>query len=331
MSTTPSPPAAAFDGLNVHLFKGSTNPQPVKVFSLSQALDAIQDGTYHQHVQQLRHILTTKGKSAYDAAKKHLDAVTFCGTFSPTRAKTNLTQHSGIIHGDLDHLDDLQAAKQLLCDEPWTSYCFVSPSGTGLKVGIRVEPVADDAAYKHAWQVIADYHQRQYGIVWDESGKDVSRLCYLSYDPEVYRNPDALLFMVPSYQPPPPAPPKPKPTLTATADPLTTDRRQRYGQQAIDTASKIIDASTRGNRHEARLRASRLLGGYISGGVLSYDEAYTALKGVVERNTDDVPRSLKTIVDGLRHGQDHPITFDELEAQHLDWLQAHRSTLGVNT
>jgi hypothetical protein len=38
--------------------------------------------------------------------------------------------------------------------------------------------------------------------------------------------------------------PTPKPTLTATADPMPADRRQRYGQQAIDIAIKIIDAST---------------------------------------------------------------------------------------
>jgi hypothetical protein len=159
---------STFNHLRINLFRGSTNSQPVKVLSLAEALHAIQDGTYRQNVQQLRDILRTRGKPAYDAEKKQLDAVTFCGTFSPTRAKARLVEHNGIVHGDIDHLDDPQAVKQRLCADRYTVYCFDSPSGIGLKVGVRVKPVENDAAYKHAWQAVATYHQQHYGIVWDE-------------------------------------------------------------------------------------------------------------------------------------------------------------------
>jgi hypothetical protein len=171
----PSP----LDGMAVNLFRGSTNPEPVQVLSLAEALDCIQDGTYQRPVQRLRALLQAGRKADYDRAKRRLDAVTLGGTFGPRRSKAGLTLHSGIVHGDLDHLGDLEAAKYTLTADPCVVYCFVSPSGGGLKVGVRIEPVGDDSAYKHAWQAVADAHQRDYALTWDPSGKDICRLCYI--------------------------------------------------------------------------------------------------------------------------------------------------------
>jgi hypothetical protein len=272
------------DGSAVNLFRGSTTPEPAAVLVLTEALDAIQHGTYQRSVQRLRSLLQAKRKADYDRAKRRLDAVTFGGTFSPTRAKANLTLHTGIVHGDLDHLTDLDAAKHTLTADPHVLYCFISPSGTGLKVGVRVEPVADD---------------------------------------ELYRNQDARRFPVPPYAPPPP---KPQPFSPLALFDIPRDRRERYAQQAIQTAVAMIDSSTPGNRHFHRLKASELLGGYIAGGILTEADAYAALEQAVERNTNDVKRSMKTIASGLSHGQARPITLEALEAERQAWLQAHPRT-----
>ncbi len=313
---------------HVNLFKSSTDTTPVKVLSLAEALNAIQGSRYQKPVAKLRDLLATKGQQAYDKAKKQLAAVTFCGTFSPTRAKANLTTHSGIVHGDLDHLADLQATKHALCSDPHTVYCFTSPSGTGLKVGVQVEPVPDDTQYKHAWQAVADYHQRQYGITWDASGKDVCRLCYVSWDPDLYNNPDAQLFGVPPYHPPAP---KPKPPPAPASDSLSTDRRQQDADRAMQTAVEMIDASvpptptSAGTRHEARRKAAYLLGGYIAGSILDYGEARAALAAAVERNTTDFTSAMHTIDDCLTAGQEAAISLEDLEAQRHQWLEEHRA------
>jgi hypothetical protein len=118
--------------VDVIRFEGSANPTSAKVLSLAEGLNAIQAGR------------TTD----YDRTKRRLDAVTFGGTFSPNRAKVNLKLHTGIVHGDLDHLTDLDAAKHALTTDPHVLYCFISPSGMGLKVGVA--PVGEDDAYKHA-------------------------------------------------------------------------------------------------------------------------------------------------------------------------------------
>lgn len=112
---------------------------------------------------------------------------------------------------------------------------------------------------------------------------------------------------------------------------MSADRADRYAQQALETAVAIIDASIPGNRHHARLKAGELLGGYVAGGILSYDQAYTVLEAAVNRNTDDPPRSLKTIADALSHGQGRAITLADLEAEREVWLaQRHPSPNGYS-
>src|SRR5262249_46228855 len=142
----------------------------------------------------------------------------------------------------------------------------------------------------------------------DPHCKDVARLCYVSWDPALYSNPHALLYAVPHSQPP-----APKPAPRPTSAPLPTDCQQWHVKQAIKTATEMIDASipptaiSAGTRHATRLKAARLLGGYIAGGVLTYDEAFTALQEAVRRNTDDFSRSMRTITDGLAYGQQDAI------------------------
>ena len=159
--------------------------------------------------------------------------------------------------------------RQTLCQDPHVVYCFLSPSREGLKLGVRIEPIADDVAYKHAWGVVAATHLDRYGVTWDPSGKDVSRLCYVSYDPDCYVNLQAEVSPVPPPMVPPPRPSFPRP-FTRTAG----DHRTRFTQRAIDLAVRMIEQAPEHHQHHTRLRAARLLGGYVAGGLLTYDEAY---------------------------------------------------------
>lgn len=53
----PEPAGNALLCRRVNLFRGSVNPKPVKVLTLTEVLDAIQDGTYQRPVQRLRALL----------------------------------------------------------------------------------------------------------------------------------------------------------------------------------------------------------------------------------------------------------------------------------
>ena len=308
------------------LFHGTYDSTPAATLPLITALHRIQRGIYRHDIAQLRTVLHTAGKTAYDMRKKALDALTFCGTFHPRRAKETLTQHSAIAHLDYDGIPHVAHAKKVLCVVPGMCYVFTSPSGQGLKVGVHIPLVADDASYKHAWQCVADYIAYQTGLVADPSGTDISRLCYVSWDTQCFVNLHASVFPVP-----------PAPVLRTTVSNIgmvvppptsTGDRRQQYTQHAIDRAVRLIETSTPatsttpGTRHRSRLKAARLLGGYVGGDLLTFDEAYRILEAVVQYHTAHLTPSMKTIADGLRFGMRTPVTFVHLEQERLAWCAA---------
>jgi hypothetical protein len=190
----------------VSLFASSTNTNPIATVSLSTILDHIRTGTYSQHVLWVRQQRTTKGEDAYREAKKGLKALTPAGTFS-RRANTKLLTASGLAHYDLDGVGHVAQAKALLAQDQHVVYAFTSPSGDGIKFAVWTDGIMDNTTYKHAWQTVLAYLQGRYpalAVNTDRGCKDVARLCYVSFDPALYSNPDAVRFDVPPHVPPTP-------------------------------------------------------------------------------------------------------------------------------
>jgi hypothetical protein len=303
----------ALTEVQVNLFPNAYNPVPKATITMTEAIEAIRGGRYLRQVCQVRQVLATQGKRAYNKIKATLPAFTFAGTFTPSRLNTHLQHHSGIVHGDMDHVEDMPSAKRAISSDPRTVYVFDSPSATGIKFGVHVPVVGDDAEYKSVWQVISGEYERLYGTKWDISGKDISRLCFASWHPAAYWNPKPEIFEVP----PPPNQESPQPTsLQLSPTTHTSDR----------TAVQMIQAAQLGTRHHTRLRASRLLGGYVAGGMLNYDQAYTVLEQALVGHTDYMAAALKTVKNGLAYGQAHPIILAALEADRQAWLDQHRKS-----
>ena len=220
-----------------------------------------------------------------------------------------------------DHVPNLLSARAQICADPHIVYCFTSPSAEGLKVGVRIPRVADDKTYKRYWQAIADYYQHRYGLTWDPSGKDICRLCYTSWDPALYCNPDALLWQTAIAPEPPQAL---RPTNNGhTVCVVYGDRRRQYGQQALDTAIKMLDTSTDGSRHFTRRKVGCLIGSYIAGGMLSEADVLATLEPAVRRNTKHFKPSWKTVTACIEAGKVDAISFEDLERARHAWLQGH--------
>lgn len=127
---------------------------------------------------------------AYKAYKeRELPAVTFSGTFPKGKRKAvHLATHSGFIILDIDGLTESQMpeVRAELLQMPQVFLAFVSPSGLGIKVILRVDPIPrNDLEHKGAYQACLDFFENlaeEYGFEIDTSGKDCSRLCYLAHD-----------------------------------------------------------------------------------------------------------------------------------------------------
>ena len=123
---------------------------------------------------------------------RSLAAFTFAGGFEGRRSKATLKSHSGLVTLDLDHVDDAPAVRDAVAALPSTALSFRSPSGDGVKVVVRVAPIPASAAeHVAAWQAAASAYADVSADSIDVSGKDCSRLCFVSHDPGAYLNPDA--------------------------------------------------------------------------------------------------------------------------------------------
>lgn len=172
----------------ISLFRLVTVKTTSRNLTIAQLIDGIKTGIWKNEVEELREIFKTSGKSAYkDARIKSLECVTISGIFSRC-ADDSLEHHSGLIAIDLDDLgDNLAATKQQLMNDSTVFCFFVSPSGNGLKVLLPID-AKDGATHRAAYQQILERY-KNLGMNPDTTGRNPSRLCFVSYDPEIWVNP----------------------------------------------------------------------------------------------------------------------------------------------
>jgi len=233
------------------------DPKVLRDVTLEALLTRIQSDRWRDAILTLR---TIGNPQVYKRYKERLPAFTPCGQFT-YRDVEHLVKHNATVNGDIDHLDDpefLAEAKRVICADPFTLYCFTSPSGHGLKFAMAAETVKTNDHYKHLWVAAATYYRDAYGLFLDEAARDVARLCFVSWDPTVYINPDAELFEVPAYVPPRPI--KPKPYSAKPPSSISPERREAYARQKIKTAVAMVMTSADGERHLVRLKVGELLG-----------------------------------------------------------------------
>lgn len=147
-----------------------------------------------QETVALRQLLSEGRKAEYDEQKKMLLGFTPSGTFYRRRKLEYLNQYNSNIILDIDDLSPVllqQAEKQArIC--PYTYACFISPGAEGLKIIVRTN--ATKETHKATFVALAAYYEQLLNLFIDESGKDIPRLCFYSYDPQAYFNPDSEIF-----------------------------------------------------------------------------------------------------------------------------------------
>jgi hypothetical protein len=170
-------------GINgkVSIYKDFNDLQGHQI-SVLGALERIRTGKSKALVEKARE---AKTKKEADELKKKLPAVCFSGTFSK-RKDSELIEHSGYIVLDFDNVEDMAQKRSELCSVGYITAVWVSPSGKGLKALVQIE-----------WKT---KHKEHFDSLMsempdiDKTGRNVSRLCFESYDPELYYNPSAEVY-----------------------------------------------------------------------------------------------------------------------------------------
>jgi hypothetical protein len=166
-----------------------SNILPYQSINLVEAWNLIRSVFYKDQTQELRSI-TDPGKARKYKASQ-FDYTTFSGVFSK-RNDQSMISHSGLLAIDFDHVPDVGELKLTLISDDYfeTELMFVSPSGDGLKWIIPID--LGECPHQEWFQAISEYIKTTYHLEIDKSGKDISRACFLPYDPQAYINPGYL-------------------------------------------------------------------------------------------------------------------------------------------
>jgi len=162
--------------------------------TISTILEEIKTGKYRPGIIYLRKSLAENKTEAYNKAKKSLPAFTPSGKFVGGRKLEFLADYSNCIILDIDKLsaNDLQNAKHLANQIEFTYASFISPSGNGLKILIKIN--SDKADHKEAFLLVQAHYEAILKLEIDKSGKDVTRLCFYSWDENLYLNENSKTF-----------------------------------------------------------------------------------------------------------------------------------------
>ena len=182
---------------NNNIVRFSYFPAPIKntipsaKITLAEAHTYITGDKAKVFTEQLRIIKDKDPQMARIYKAAHFDYCTFSGIFSK-RSDQALVRHSGFLCLDFDHLKNLEEVRQWLLNDDYfeTQLLFRSPSGDGLKWIINID--ISQTTHADYFRAVANYLKQTYNIDVDQSGKDVSRACFLPYDPDCYINPKNL-------------------------------------------------------------------------------------------------------------------------------------------
>lgn len=166
-------------------------------------LKRIKDGCWRSQVEGMRlHLQRSSGASCdedvkaaervFEDLKAKLPAVCFSGRFR-YRSNDGLEERTGLLTVDVDDLsaDDINGIRERAMTCPHVFGSFVSPSGRGYKIVVRV-----DATGRHwpQWWAACEM-VRSWGFSVghvDKRCSDVARLSFVSYDPQTHINPHAI-------------------------------------------------------------------------------------------------------------------------------------------
>lgn len=271
----------------ITLFSNVKDTSPLRDLDFSEIMDAIASGIYKEEIEKLRN---TRNDLSRDRLKKALPAFTGSGTFTKRRA-SDLVKHSGKIIIDIDKLRDVEKAKGIICKDPFVEYCFKSCSGKGLAVVFKIDP----KNHNESFEAIKQHLESRYKLEVDKGVKDVARLRFISYDPDLYYNEGAKTFKV----------------FDKSSDVYDESR-------IIHIISSNLSKAQDGERHIVRRNCANLAGGFIASGLVDEETIRSIMQNeVTGRGVKDHEKkaAFKTIEDGINNGKKRPISAEAAQKQ----------------
>jgi hypothetical protein len=281
--------------------------RPDEIYNIGETFTDIRSGAFKSITDNYREANSKEERSLLKQTK--FPFVTFSGIFS-TRAVAGIVSRSGFLCIDLDHLG--AGLKEIWDDiliHITPALMFISPSGDGIKVILRIDINGDHLAYFLAFQ---RFFKEHLDVDIDKACKDVSRACFLCHDPNAVMSENPTLFdqsFIDSMKELPASEPLPN-----TSQFTTIEGENEAYWESVDSATPLeiaafmIRGARDGEKHTILLKASRLLGGYVASNLITREDAVRVLEFEIrKKDIVSFPDAQKTIQDGLNYGSSDPL------------------------
>jgi len=172
----------------VTIFKNIRETETPFFKDVTYLLDRIKEGKSKDLCNKIRN---EKNKTNRNDLKKQLPAICFSGKFNK-RSDASIVEHSGLICLDFDGYPkkkEMLEDKERFQKNKYVFSVFVSPSGLGLKVLIKI-PAEPDNHNKYFNSLKKEFDSPYF----DTTSKNLSRVCYESYDPLLFLNTNSSLW-----------------------------------------------------------------------------------------------------------------------------------------
>lgn len=164
--------------------------------TLLEVLKEIKSDKYQSEINSIRYALHKGDEKTAEEIKSNLLGFTTSGTFGESRTKANIITYSQVVCLDFDDipLTEINNLVTLVNGCRYTFASFISPSNEGLKVFIKVNSNA--AQHTTVYNQIANFYKELSGYDFDAKCKDITRLCFVSCDTDLFLNENAVIFEV---------------------------------------------------------------------------------------------------------------------------------------
>ena len=332
----------------ITIFPSAPDPQPAGTITIKQLAANIRSGFWADTIGPLREALA-RSEDEYKARKKYLPCVAPGGQFS-YRNVDGLTRHSGLCVVDFDELTraEAEAGRDLAAGSPHCLLAFISPSELGYKAIVRVAletgEALDGDTHPAAWAAARDHLRAITGHAVDKSGRDVSRLCFVSHDPDARYQPGAVALVV---DPQVELEQSPLPSVSSdsarrcvrTQRPAGREHVRNpvaYAEAALDDAARNVAGAPKDSRHAELLAAARAIGGFCNATVdgvtlelLTPDEVIGGLSAALVQAGKTIGEGMRTARDGVAYGMAQPrvLSTDAVTLCHPDPLSDESYTI----
>jgi hypothetical protein len=271
----------------VTIFKDFAETRNPHYITIDQALNRIRSGKSKESIDLVR-----EGKFDKELLPSILwsvsktKPVTTPKVVSSHRTDESAIEHSGVFILDFDNCNvDLQ--KEQLKTDPYLYAVWLSPSGKGVKALVKCpQSIENHRLYYTAF--LDRYPQL------DSTSRNISRVTFESYDPNLWMNPNSLIW---------------DKKLTEEQRNANKEKEaNRRGTKVISVAVGMIRASYEGEKHDTLLKAATLLGGYVATGRVDESDAIKVLTEEIKaKNPKDLNSAIQTLKDGLAYGKSRPL------------------------